>query len=116
MCSAVTTSILSQSSMASKVLWLDDLRPVPQDTSEEYEWVKNFYEFQKWIVENGMPDVLDLDHDLGGDKTGYDCLKFCLGMHSADKTQKLPELRIHSSNPVGSENMLYYYRNYSKVL
>lgn len=96
-----------------KVLWLDDLRNVPADTAnEEYEWVKDFYEFQCWILENGMPDVLDLDHDLGTDKTGYDCLKFCIGIHAANPDMELPELRVHSANPVGRDNMFYYYKNY----
>lgn len=99
--------------LMNRVLYLDDIRRVPKDTaSDKYELVRDFYEFQQWIVENGMPDVLDLDHDLGGDKTGYDCIKFCLGFHSAHPEQKVPKLRVHSANPIGAENIISYYENY----
>jgi hypothetical protein len=97
------------------ILWLDDLRQVPMDTSDEhYEWVKDFYEFQMWILENGVPDVLDLDHDLGGQYSGYDCLKFCIGIVVGNHLD-IPELRVHSMNPVGRDNMVKYYENFVKM-
>lgn len=97
------------------VLWLDDTRRVPEDTSSEhYEWVKDFYEFQCWILENGMPDVLDLDHDLGEYHSGYDCLKFCIGI-AVGNNLSVPELRVHSMNPVGRDNMVKYYENFVKM-
>jgi hypothetical protein len=99
-----------------KVLWLDDLRPVPADTeNEEYWCARTFFEFKCWLMDNGLPDVLDLDHDLGTSMmTGMDCLKLVLSMHCENPGAKLPELRIHSQNPVGSENMRCLYENYCK--
>ena len=102
-----------------KILWLDDLRPVPADTdTEQYECVRTFFEFKCWIMENGMPDVMDLDHDLGTSMmTGYDCLRLVLGIHCQNyPDMELPELRIHSQNPVGRENMQCLYDNYRKFL
>ena len=101
------------------ILWLDDLRPVPADTdTEHYECVRTFFEFKCWILDNGMPDVMDLDHDLGTSMmTGMDCLKYCLSIHAIDSSvTPLPELRIHSQNPVGRENMQCLYDNYRKFL
>lgn len=100
--------------MKKKILWLDDIRKPPVDTiDEEYVWVKDFYEFQCWILENGMPDALDLDHDLGEYRTGYDCLKFCIGTIVGNNL-RVPDLKVHSANPVGKENMLKYYENFLK--
>lgn len=116
MCSAVTFRNLCLCMWMRKtktVLWLDDLRQVPEDTSSEhYEWVKDFYEFQMWILENGIPDVLDLDHDLGDGPSGYDCLKFCIGIVIGNHLD-IPELRVHSMNPVGRDNMVRYYENFA---
>ena len=100
------------------VLWLDDLRKVPEDTEEEhYECARTFFEFKSWITTNGMPDVMDLDHDLGTSMmTGMDCLKFAISTHCENSDMNLPELRIHSQNPVGCENMQCLYNNYIKFL
>ena len=116
MCSVVTFRNLCLCMRKTKtVLWLDDIRHVPEDTStEHYEWVKDFYEFQMWILENGMPDVLDLDHDLGEYHSGYDCLKFCIGI-AVGNNLSVPELRVHSMNPVGRDNMMKYYENFVKM-
>lgn len=41
-----------------------------------------------------------LDHDLGGDKTGYDFLVWLL-----EDLQCFPQVRLVTSNPVGRANM-----------
>ena len=107
------------SSRRKLVLYLDDLRDVPMDTENEYyKLVRSYGEFTKWIEMYGFPDVLDLDHDLGGEKTGYDCLLYLIDCDMIVPKEmrciRLPELRIHSANPVGRENMRILWRNYKK--
>lgn len=99
-----------------KLLWLDDLRDPfdkkmewlnysPIGKNVELNWVKNHDEFKKWISENGLPDAICFDHDLGENiPTGYDCARwlvdYCLD------NQCLPPLwACQSANPVGSENI-----------
>lgn len=56
------------------LLFLDDIRnpfknpewltfsPISPD---KVVWVKSYYEFINWITENGLPDAICFDHDLG---------------------------------------------------
>ena len=57
-----------------KLLWLDDVRnPFENDwlnfspigKNVEVHWVKSYDEFIKWITDNGVPDAVCFDHDLG---------------------------------------------------
>lgn len=117
-----------------KLLWLDDIRdpyengwlifsPIPQT---EVIWVKSYDEFTEWIINNGLPDGICFDHDLGLQNhidrtkkgmskrksrplkqlefTGYDCAKWLVN-YCMDNNHKLPKYNIQSSNPVGKENI-----------
>lgn len=54
---------------SNKNLFLDDFR-VPDDVewatlpSIEWEIVRSFIEFKKWIASNGIPRLVSFDHDL----------------------------------------------------
>ena len=48
----------------------------------------------------GNPIVIDLDHDLGLGKTGYDIAKYIVENHI-----ELYGFQIHSCNPVGQYNI-----------
>ena len=58
-----------------KKLYLDDVR---NPKTEGWEIVRNYDDFVNYINENGLPDEISFDHDLGEDvsKTGYDCAKW----------------------------------------
>lgn len=45
-------------------------------------------------------NAIDLDHDLGEEKTGYDICKYII-----ENNIKLDRVYIHTSNPVGRDNM-----------
>ncbi len=84
-------------------IWLDDLRPVP----EEYEGVKSVNEAIALIEEaerDGIEiEVLDLDHDLGDYYCeGGDGIKLLDWL--AERETFYP-IEIHTSNPVGRANM-----------
>lgn len=113
-------------------LYLDDVR-IP--TEGEWEVVKNYDEFVAHIRLNGLEnyEVISLDHDLGEsamieyytntkpnfeldykrieEKTGYDCAKWLVA-ESIAKNIPLPQIYVHSANPIGSANIIGYINNY----
>jgi hypothetical protein len=115
-------------------VYLDDVR-----TPVEKEWVvaRNYEEFVKVIQELGLKNinVISLDHDLGEsaiaeyyanakpnntidyenilEKTGMDCCKFLVN-ESMDTNIPLPQVFVHSANPVGRVNMMGLINNYLK--
>jgi hypothetical protein len=118
-----------------KLLWLDDIRnPLENDwlifspIEQPFEciWVKSYNEFTKWISNNGLPDAICFDHDLGmevaiearnngmskrkskqlkqEEKTGYDCAKWLVD-YCMDNNLKIPLYNIQSANPIGKDNI-----------
>jgi hypothetical protein len=116
-----------------KRLYLDDVRtPIAND------WIvaRNYEQFVSFVRLNGLEnfEVISLDHDLGdgameeyytnvkhnyqlnydniiNEKTGYDCCKFLVS-ESMSKNIPLPQIYVHSANPIGSANMMGYINNY----
>lgn len=115
-------------------LYLDDVRtPVNED------WIvaRNYDEFVSIIKLRGLEnfEVISLDHDLGEtamveyytnvknnylleynnilEKTGYDAAKFLVAQ-SMNSNIPLPQIYVHSANPIGSANMMGYINNYLK--
>lgn len=131
--------------MSKKLLWLDDYRdpmegqwlvfsPISSEDLEVY-WVKSYDEFTLWIHDNGLPDAICFDHDLGKDiaknarskrlskkasrnlkiglKTGYDAAKWLVNYCQGNRFE-LPLYNIQSANPVGKENIDKLLKNYLK--
>lgn len=92
-----------------KNLYLDDLRPTPTN----FERVYTFEEFVAHILQNGLPDFISFDHDLGEGKTGFDCAKFLVEF-CLDHQLRLPEYKVHSQNQVGKENIEKLFENFKK--
>lgn len=114
-------------------LYLDDVR-IPTDDS--WQVVKDYTEFVSHIRLNGLEnyEVISLDHDLGeqamdefynnalpnytlnydnivNEKTGLDCAKWLVA-ESMNKQIPLPQIYVHSANPIGSANIMGYINNY----
>ena len=114
-------------------LYLDDVR-IPTDDS--WQVVKDYTEFVSHIRLNGLEnyEVISLDHDLGeqamdefynnalpnytlnydnivNEKTGLDCAKWLVA-ESMNKKIPLPQIYVHSANPIGSANIMGYINNY----
>ena len=53
-------------------------------------------------------NAIDLDHDLGEEKTGYDICKYII-----ENNIKLDRVYIHTSNPVGRDNMKQLLERYT---
>jgi len=130
-----------------KLLWLDDYRnPFDKEVDwmmfsaigrdVEIHWVKSYDEFTAWIEENGLPDAINFDHDLGEDiakervskgmskraarklkretLSGFDCTKWLVN-YCIDNKKSLPKWYTHSANPVGRDNINAYLTNYNKT-
>jgi hypothetical protein len=113
-------------------LYLDDVR-IP--TEGNWEVVRTYEEFVAHIKLNGLEnyEVISLDHDLGEsamqeyytnvkpnyeldykrieEKTGMDCARFLVA-ESITKNIPLPQIYVHSANPIGTHNILGYINNY----
>ena len=98
-----------------KLLWLDDYRKPDDYIKGDYiiSCVKNYEEFCSFINENGLPDVVCFDHDLGEEKSGYDCAKF-LVEYCMDNMIDFPNYYVQSQNPVGRENIISYIENFKR--
>lgn len=92
------------------LLYLDDLRSAP----EEFVLVKNYEEFIAFILQNGLPDFISFDHDLGEEKSDYDCAKWLVEM-CMNRKVPLPDFAVHSQNPVGKENIEGLLNNFKKT-
>jgi hypothetical protein len=113
-------------------LYLDDVR-TPKDA--DWKVVKSYDELVAHIKMNGLEnyEVISLDHDLGDtamneyynnvhpnytldynnitEKTGLDCAKFLVA-ESMNTKIPLPQIYVHSANPIGSANIMGYVNNY----
>ena len=107
-------------------LYLDDIR-TPVD--DDWIVVRNYDEFVAQIKLNGLGnfEVISLDHDLGEgamveyytnvknnymldynnieERTGMDCCRYLVS-DSMNEKIPLPQIYIHSANPIGSANMM----------
>jgi len=109
------------------LLWLDDMRDPtntrmdwlaysPIGNEVEVIWLKDCYQFTNWINENGLPDGICFDHDLGEDTpTGYDCAKWLVD-YCLDNKLSPPLWSSQSANPVGKANINRLLRNFIKNL
>lgn len=117
-----------------KRIYLDDYR-VPIDPT----WILtvDYDSFVSTVSEIGLGniEVISLDHDLGDsamreyflnvqpnstinynnitEKTGYDVVKWLVAK-SIETSIPLPQIYVHSANPVGAANMMGYINNYLK--
>ena len=80
------------------LLWIDDEREAP---AEADFWAKSYDEAIKIFKNNeDKTFIVDFDHDLGEDKTGYDIAKYIV-----ENQIKVNAITIHSANPVGRFNI-----------
>lgn len=94
------------------LLWVDDLRPVPNEYRDKYEvrWARDYNEAVTELHRFSY-SIICLDHDLGDGPTGYDLCKYIIA-----KRIYCPEYRLHSSNPVGKRNMAELLERYTDAV
>lgn len=99
-------------------LFLDDIREPSKFQHLIFEegyivWVKNYNEFVNHINQNGLPNAISFDNDLGEELEGYDCAKFLVNF-CMDNNLKLPKFKVHSANPVAKVNIETLLNNFKK--
>jgi Cyclic-phosphate processing Receiver domain len=83
-------------------IWLDDERPAP----DGWVCVETSADAIRLLETNpGHVEALSLDHDLGGDDTGYLVIAWLEERVALDGFAAPVELRVHSANPVGRARM-----------
>lgn len=93
------------------LLWLDDERPPP---SPEWVWVKTAIDAISALTASFK--VISLDHDLGEDAgTGYDILTFLEAEVHRNPGYRVPEILIHTENPVARTRMLQAVESIQKM-
>lgn len=127
--STPTTSTMTKK----KLIYLDDIR-TPVDV-ENWVVVRSYDEFVAQVTLIGLENIelISLDHDLGEtamkeyfnnvapnyeldysnivEKTGYDCAKWLVAK-SMQTRIPIPQIYVHSANPIGSANIMGYINNY----
>jgi hypothetical protein len=111
------------------VQWISDVRYYELD----WDIVRSYDQFVEYILEKGIPDFVSFDHDLADEhyqaleesedhqyhatleKTGYMCAKWLVA-HCSDNKIKFPEFKVHSMNPIGKDNIIYYIKSAKEVL
>lgn len=76
--------------------------------------LKHLKNFVLILKKNGLPDIVCFDHDLGTEKSGYDCAKYLVNycqQHNLD----IPQYDIQSSNVVGKENIRSLMDNWHRL-
>lgn len=107
-----------------KKLFLDDLRTVDmvyeKSMINEFDIVRTYDEFVRYIKTNGLPDFISFDNDLGLDENGqlapdgYAAVKWLVYESGLDLAQL--QYKVHSANPVAAEQIKGLLENYLEFL
>ncbi len=91
-------------------LFLDDIRD-PTDNS--YIICRSFEEAKNYVLDNGHPDHICFDHDLGAGPSGLDFAKwFCEYVMDFEVDLSDFSFSVHSQNPIGVTNISSYMNNF----
>lgn len=91
------------------ILYVDDIRNIPlfYNRTDKIIIARNYKEAIKNLTLIKKFDIIDLDHDLGEEKSGYDIAKYIV-----ENQIKVDTIRIHSMNPVGVQNIRQLLQRY----
>jgi len=93
-------------------VFIDDIR---EPYFENAVVLRSYSKVIEWFENNGIPEFISFDHDLGEDLSGYDIAKWLVDFDL--KTGSMPKnftFKVHSANPVGAENIYHLLNNYLK--
>jgi hypothetical protein len=95
-------------------LFLDDLRdPSYVPPRGNYKIARSTAEAILLVEKFGIPEFISFDHDLGKTDRAMDFLKI---LYSKFPDGPVPDFQIHSSNPVGRENIFSYMDSWKRSL
>nr|WP_243870530.1 cyclic-phosphate processing receiver domain-containing protein [Salegentibacter sp. BDJ18] len=92
------------------------------DTIETKDFivVRNYADFVKYIKQNGLPDFISFDNDLGLNENGevapdgYAAAKWLVYESNLDLRRL--RFKVHSANPVAAEQIRELLSNYIRFL
>lgn len=93
-------------------LYVDDIRDFKGNLGEEYVLVTarsygHAIDAINFFYAEGCEFFIDLDHDLGREKSGYDIAKYIV-----ENELDGIKWRVHSMNPVGRDNIAQLLSHY----
>lgn len=107
-----------------KKLFLDDIRTIDmiydKSMESEFDIVRSYNEFVIYIKTKGLPNYISFDNDLGLDENGnvaldgLACAKWLVYESGLDLRNL--EFKVHSANPVASEQIKGLLNNYIRHL
>ena len=92
-------------------LYIDDIR---NPKTDGFEVVRTSQEAIDFMTENGCPEYISFDHDLGGDDTSMRVVHFMVD-RDIENCDFIPDsfaFNVHSANPVGAGNITGLLNNY----
>lgn len=102
-------------------MYIDDLRfpKTPHtfgpDAPIANHWlvVRSSQEAIDYVLDWGVPSEISFDHDLGGDDTSIQFIKWLIE-YTMDHTEIIfpVKFNVHSANPVGAENITHLMNNF----
>ncbi|WP_299112850.1 cyclic-phosphate processing receiver domain-containing protein [uncultured Winogradskyella sp.] len=107
-----------------KKLFLDDVRTIDmiydKSMESEFDIVRTYKEFVTYIKENGLPNYISFDNDLGlgeDGKVAPDGLAAAKWLvYESELDLRNLEFKVHSANPVAAEQIKGLLNNYIKHL
>ncbi len=100
-------------------LWLDDVRsPVDFDPyweRKEYVWATTPQQAKYYVQLWGSPSLMALDHDLGVSVSGETLTTMEFLRWLSEQTDIVPSYTIHTSNPVGREQISSFLKSWEKT-
>lgn len=79
------------------LLYIDDIREINKNLYNQFNiYIAKNYNEAIAILNKNKIDIIDLDHDLSEDKTGYDIAKYIV----ENQIQIKEGFQCHSANPV----------------
>lgn len=98
-------------------LWVDDQLDDPETPNrhipEGFLGAASTEEAKELVTFKGVPDFMDLDHDLGGNDT---VMAFLRWLSNTYPDGPVPEYRVHSQNPNGIMNVISYLDSWKRSL
>ena len=95
-------------------LWIDDqLDEVPgRKTPPGFLGAKSVEEAKELVIAHGIPEVMDLDHDLGEESV----MTFLKWLADEFPDGPVPEWEVHSQNPIGKQNINSFLDSWQRSL
>ena len=87
-----------------KKMFIDDERFPPND-GESWVICRTSSEAIEWVKQNGIPDYISFDHDLGGEDTSRVFIKWLTDELIDGRLEftKAFAISVHSQNPIGAK-------------